>query len=93
MIIKRKEENELPFELNEWYTTKLATGERFLITNIKTNKECKVIGLVGLYESCMGLIDCPISPDRLIPRKIFTGNEIDVEVCNSCHKECNCKNK
>lgn len=49
MIVKRKEERELPFELNEWYVTKLATGERFLITKIRTGKEGRVTGFIGLY--------------------------------------------
>lgn len=93
MIIKRKKEIDLPFEANKSYKTKFASGEMFFITKIRTTKDNTIIGFIGIYENSKHLGECPLNIDRLIPQRIISDKEIEIEVCSACQKECECKTK
>ena len=82
-IIKYKE---LPFEIGKTYTTKFATGERFLLTKIKTNATGRIFGFDGIYEKCPHLGECPLGPDRLIPDRVEDGF---IDVCDCCNTPIN----
>lgn len=82
----------LPFEEGETYTTKMATGEKFTVDRIeyrKTNDgdtdEPRM--LFGRYEKSPYLLNCGISPERLIPRKKETGKTLIVSQCPHCKEE------
>lgn len=77
-LIKHKE---LPFEIGKTYTTRFATGDKFLLTKIKYNTKGDRIGFEGVYEKYPHLGECPIGPDRLIPDTIEDGF---IEVCDQC---------
>lgn len=55
------------FQVGETYATKLATQESFTIERIELNvKKDKIIRFWGVYPSRPHLLNCPISPERLI---------------------------
>lgn len=82
-----RQEIDIPFEVGETYTTKFATGEKFSITRLIKNKDGEVIMAYGIYEKHSHLGECPLSIDRLIQRKEFTGVEFHVTQCPKCKHE------
>lgn len=88
----KREEIDLPFVVGETYVSKMQTAEKFTVSKITTkhNKATgknEIIRLEGIWEKAPHLGDCPLNPDRLIPRKEFTGKEYYVNVCPKCKHE------
>lgn len=78
------EEEDLPFEINQIYTTKFQTGERFTIKRIDLDKHGNPRMFYGIYEKHQDLGECPLNADRLIPYKRFTGVKIEMIQCPHC---------
>jgi len=81
---KIKKKVNLPIEIDKTYTTKMSTGDKFLVKKITNNKEGKPIQVHGIYEKYPHLGICPINIERLIPESI--DGEV-VEVCPHCGEE------
>ena len=77
-IIKYKD---LPFEVGKTYTTKFATGDRFLLTKINITATGRIYNFEGIYEKCPHLGECSLGADRLIPERIEDGT---IDVCDEC---------
>ena len=69
------------YRADKTFKTKFATGEKFTITTIRTNRIGVIVDLRGVFEFAPHLGECPLSPERLIPEKIETGF---IEVCDKC---------
>lgn len=82
MVNKIKEQVDVPLVVGVQYQTKFATGEKFTITEINTNKFGKITRIMGVYSNSPDLGACPINEDRLIHFKEFTGKI--KEVCSNC---------
>jgi len=57
---------EPPYEIDKIYTTKFATGWKFLLKVIETDSKGKIVGFKGIYEDKKYLGLCPLGADRLI---------------------------
>ena len=80
--------SDLPFEEGKRYTTKFATGEKFLLkkviwgkVKIKGEIVDRILNFEGIYEDYQHLGICPLGGDRLIADKKYEG---EVEVCHKC---------
>lgn len=78
-----KEEVELPFEINNTYTTKFQTKERFTITRMDVDRDGNPKKFYGIYENHPHLGECPLNGDRLIPYKKHIGVSIMTQ-CPHC---------
>ena len=78
------EEEDLPFEINQTYTTKFQTSEKFTVKRIDTDKHGNPRTFHGIYEKHQHLGECPLNADRLIPYKRFTGKTIEMIKCPNC---------
>lgn len=87
---KIKKFQELPFEVGKVYKTKFATGDTFLLTKdpYKRAEDGTIIKashtVFGIYVGKEHIGECPLSIERLIPDKEFTG---EYEVCECCGRE------
>jgi hypothetical protein len=88
-LIRKKfpEKIELPFEVGETYLTKMATGESFTIERISKTKLGEIITIYGTYSKHPDLHNCPISPNRLIPKIETTGNMVEECFCPHCKEQ------
>jgi len=80
--------SDLSFEEGKTYTTKFATGEKFLLKKviwgkIKVKGETidTIIRFEGIYEKSPSLGICPLGGDRLIADKKYEG---EIEICHKC---------
>lgn len=83
-----KKYSDLPFEEGKTYTTKFATGEKFLLTKviliknkIKGELVERISHFEGIYDKHKDLEICHLGGDRLIAD---TKYEEDVIVCHKC---------
>lgn len=84
----KREVIDLPFMVGETYTTKMATGWEFTIERIEVDPKTNQQRLLwGWYTDNPTLINCPISPDRLIPKTQETGKVLDLCICPHCSKD------
>jgi hypothetical protein len=80
--------SDLPFEEGKTYTTKFATGEKFLLKKViwgKRKIKGEIVDVIlnfeGIYEKHPELGVCPLGGDRLIADKKY---ECDIDVCHKC---------
>jgi len=81
MIKKIKTFKEVPYIIDKVYKTKFQTGDMFLLKNVVTTKEGKIVRFDGIYVKSPHLGICPIGADRLINEMI---EESEIEVCSEC---------
>lgn len=76
---------EKPFEEGLTYTTKMQTAEKFTISRIERTSKGEMRMFYGVYERSPHLGDCPMYPDRLIPK--YEKKDVEIDVCDSCGRE------
>jgi hypothetical protein len=88
-LIRKKfpEKIDLPFEVGQTYLTKMATGEFFTIESISKSKLSEAMTIYGFYSRHPDLHNCPISPNRLIPKSETTGEMVEECFCPHCKEE------
>lgn len=59
---------DIPLVVGKTYTTKMATAEKFTLTQILINKKGVVTGLKGMWETCPHLGECGLGADRLLSK-------------------------
>jgi hypothetical protein len=82
MIKKLQQFQDLPIEEGKTYTTRFATGDKFLVKKVIMLKD-KPVRFEGIYLGSEHIGICPLAIDRLIPEKIQID---DIYVCDSCSK-------